>query len=115
LAKHGAQLQSYEDYKRSEPSPNIGTLELIPIISEDRREKDTSLYMSSIKMFESKTEAEFNFSSERLTSVGVYFDPIAHSKAESVVATIVRKLQSSYESDYHITWPPLGCSSCPVM
>ena len=41
-------------------------------------------------------EAEFGFRDERLSWVGVYFDPIAHSKSEAVVSTIDSGLRSTY-------------------
>ncbi len=96
LARHGAQLLSYEDYRKTEPEPSIDTFGFIPLFSEDRRE-DASLYMSSIEMFDSKVEAEFSFRRGRLVSVGVHIDPIAHSKAESVLAAVESKLRSTYQ------------------
>ncbi len=97
LAHHGAQLLSYEDYRKTEPEPSIETpVGFIPLFSDDRRE-DASFYMSSIKMFDSKVEAEFSFRRGRLASVGVHIDPIAHSKAESVLAAIESRLRSTYQ------------------
>ena len=96
VAKHGAQLLTYEDYRRSEPSPSIDTFGAIPVFSDDRRE-DSAFYMSSIEMFDSKVEAEFSFRQARLVSVGVHIDPIAHTKPESVVSTVESKLRSTYQ------------------
>jgi len=96
VAKHGAQLLTYEDYRRSEPSPSIDKFGAIPVFSDDRRE-DAAFYMSSIKMFDSKVEAEFSFRHARLVSVGVHIDPIASTKAESVVSTVESKLRSTYQ------------------
>ncbi|MBP7050418.1 MAG: hypothetical protein KBE65_05340 [Phycisphaerae bacterium] len=96
LAHHGAQLLSYAEYRKTEPEPSIDTFGAIPVFSDDRRE-DASLYMSSIEMFDSKVEAEFNFRRWRLASVGVHIDPIARSEAESVVAGIESKLRSTYQ------------------
>ncbi len=94
LARHGAQLLSYDDYRKTEPEPSIDTFGAIPVFSDDRRE-DASLYMSSIEMFDSKVEAEFSFRRGRLASVGAHIDPIAHSKAESVLAAVESKLRST--------------------
>jgi hypothetical protein len=87
---------SYEDYRRTEASPSIDTFGAIPVFSDDRRE-DASFYMSSIEMFDSKVEAEFSFRQGRLASVGVHIDPIAHPKAESVVAAVESKLRRTYQ------------------
>jgi len=95
LAHHGAQLLSYEDYRKTEPEPSIETFGFIPMFSDDRRE-DASFYMSSVEMFDSKVEAEFSFRRGHLASVGVHIDPIAHSKAESVLAAVESKLRSAY-------------------
>lgn len=96
LASHGAQLLTYEDYRMNELEPSIDTFGATPIFSDDRREY-TSLYMSSIEMFDSKVEAEFNFRRGRLASVGVHINPIAHSMAESVLAAVESKLRSTYQ------------------
>ena len=53
--------------------------------------------MTSIEMFDSKVEAEFSFRRWRLASVGVHIDPIARSKADSVVAAVESKLRSTYQ------------------
>jgi len=100
VGKHGAQLLTYDEYKRSEPSPNIDTFGFIPVFSDDRR-RDASLYMSSVEMFDSKVEAEFSFRDGRLASVGVHFDPIATSRSESVAATIGTKLRNDYQFAGH--------------
>jgi hypothetical protein len=94
LAHHGALLLSYEDYRRTEPSPSIDTFAFIPVFSDDRRE-DASFYMSSIEIFDSKVEAEFSFRQMRLASVGVHIDPLVHAKADSVVAAVESKLRST--------------------
>ena len=96
VAKHGAQLLTYEEYRRSEPSPSIDTFGAIPVFSDDRRE-DSAFYMSSIEMFDSKVEAEFSFRQARLVSVGVHIDPFAHTKPESVVSNVESKLRSTYQ------------------
>ncbi len=96
LAHQGAQLLSYEDYRKIEPEPSIDTFGFIPMFSDDRRE-DASFYMSSIEMFDSKVEAEFSFRRGRLASVGVHIDPIAQSKADSVVVAVESKLRSTYQ------------------
>jgi hypothetical protein len=95
LSKHGAQLLSYEDYRRTEPSPSIDTFGAIPVFSNDRS-GDASFYMSSIEMFDSKVEAEFSFRQGRLASVGVHIDPAVHRNAGAVVATIESKLRGAY-------------------
>ncbi len=96
LQKHGAELMSYDEYRRSDPSPSINNFGFIPLFSDDRR-KDASLYMPAIEMYDSKVEAEFGFREGRLASVGVHFDPIAHSKTELVLATIEASLRSTYK------------------
>jgi hypothetical protein len=96
VAKHGAQLLAYADYRRSEPSPSINRSGFTPLFSDDRKD-DSSFFMSSIEMFDSKVEAQFSFRHSRLASVGVYIDPIAHSKAESVVAALESKLRTTYQ------------------
>jgi hypothetical protein len=96
VARHGAQLLTYEDYRRSEPSPSIDNFGFIPVFSDDRRE-DSAFYMSSVEMFDSKVEAEFSFRHARLVSVGVHIDPIASTKAESVVFTVESKLRRIYQ------------------
>jgi hypothetical protein len=96
VAKHGAQLLTYEDYRRSEPSPSIDTFGAIPVFSDDRRE-GAAFYTSSIEMFDSKVEAQFSFRQGRLASVGVHIDSIAHTKAESVVAAVESKLRHTYQ------------------
>lgn len=100
VAKHGAQLLTYEDYRRSEPSPSIDTLDAIPVFSDDRRE-GAAFYTSSIEMFDSKVEAEFSFRQARLVSVGVHIDPIGRTKPESVVSTVESKLRSTYQFSRH--------------
>lgn len=95
LATYSAQLLSYQEYRRSEPSPNIDTFGFTPLFSDDAR-RDASLYMPSVEMFESKVEAEFGFRDERLSWVEVYFDPIAHRKSEAVVSTIESGLRSTH-------------------
>jgi hypothetical protein len=94
LAKDGAQLLSYQEYRRTEPSPNIDIFGT-PVFSEDRT-RNASLYMPSIQMFDSKAEAEFGFRDDRLAWVTVYFDPIAQSKSEAVVSTIESRLRSMF-------------------
>jgi len=96
LAKHGAQLLPYEDYRRNEPFPIIKKLALIPVFPFDRRQ-DPSLYMPSIEMYESGVAAEFGFTEGRLDSVRVHFDPISYSKAESVVTLIAESLRGVYQ------------------
>ncbi len=96
IAKHWAQLLTYEDYRRREPSPSIETDGFIPTFSDDCR-GDTSFYMSSIEMFDSKVEAEFRFRHEHLASVEIHFDPVAHSKAGSLAAAVESKLRSTYQ------------------
>lgn len=96
VSRHGAQLLTYEDDRKSEPSPSIDALGAIPLFSDDRRE-DVSYYTSSIEMFDSKVEAEFRFWQQRLASVSVHFDPIAPRKADSVVSEIESRLRSIYE------------------
>jgi len=96
FAIHGAQLLSYEDYRKTESSPSIDTFGVIPLFSDDRR-ADTAFYMSSIEMFDSKVEAEFSFRQGRLGSVGVHIDPIAKTKAESVVTAVESKLRGAYQ------------------
>jgi len=96
IAKHGAQLLPYENYRTSERSPSIDTFGATLVFSDDRREH-TAYYMSSIEMFDSKVEAEFKFRRLRLVSIGIHIDPIGYSRTESVVTTVDSKLRSTYQ------------------
>ena len=95
LAKDKAQLLTYEQYRTRELEPSIDVFGT-PLLSEDRQ-RDESLYMPSIEMFDSKVEAEFGFRDDRLAWVGVHFDPIARSKPEAAVSVVESKLRSTYE------------------
>ena len=96
LQKHGGVLLTYEDYRRVETDPLIPDIQFTPLFSEDRR-RDSSLYMPSVEIYDSKVEAEFGFVDVRLAYVAVHFDPISPSKAQSVVASVESKLRSAYE------------------
>lgn len=95
LARHGAQLLTYGDYKKEAPSPSISQFEFVPLFSDDRNE-DSALYMPAIEMFNAKAEAQFTFRRERLASVEIYLDPVVNSRSESLVATLTSKLQSKF-------------------
>lgn len=95
VEQHGARLLSYEDYRSSEASPSIEVFG-VPVFSEDRR-RDSSLYMSSIEMYESKVEAEFHFRDDRLASVSVYYDPLSASHSQALIDTLGAKLKALYQ------------------
>jgi hypothetical protein len=101
LAHYGAQLLNYEDFRKARPESSMTLLghlpnPFIPLFVDDERDY-TSFFMPSIEMFDSIVEAEFQFQREGLASVEVYFDPISHNKADSVVAAIESKLRSTYQ------------------
>jgi hypothetical protein len=96
LKKDGADLLTYEVYRRTEPSPLIKDYDFEFLISEDRR-RSSSLYMPSIEMNDSKVEAEFNFRDDRLVSVSVHFDPISASHSQDVAKSLEERLGKTYQ------------------
>jgi hypothetical protein len=96
LKNDGAELISYEAYRRTEASPLIDDLGFVPLFSEDRR-RGSSLYMPSIQMNDSKVEAEFNFRDDRLVSVSVHFDPVSPSQSQAVAKSLEERFRGSYQ------------------
>jgi len=97
LKKDGAELISYDAYRRTEESPLIeSNIFFVPLFSEDRR-RESSLYMPSIQMSDSKVEAEFNFRDDRLIFVSVHFEPVQISQSQAVAKFLEERLRGAYQ------------------
>jgi len=96
LKSDGAELVSYDAYRTIERFPLIDDFGFVPLFSEDRR-RDSSLYMPSIEMNDSRVEAEFNFQDDRLRSVNVHYDPVRPSHAQLVTDSLEQRLRTTYQ------------------
>jgi len=96
LQKHGAQLLPFDEYKRVEQTPLIDLFDWLHLYSEDRNQY-LELFMPSIEMFDSRTEAQFTFRSGRLESVSVHFGSYGITNALAVVESVKSHLLSVYQ------------------
>lgn len=96
IAKHGAQLLSWEEYKTDPYKRLVNTSEFGPVFPDELTDA-IRLYTPGIAMFDSKASIYFEFFGEQLAFVGVDFSPIARSSAALVVAAIEAKLRSRYQ------------------
>lgn len=102
LANADVRLVTGDEYVR-ERSARGFTLNMLmvpdswqPAIAEDRT-RYTSLFMPSVKMWDSAVEAKFEFRDNRLAFVEVDIDPLAHADAPGIVSSIKDRLQSGYQ------------------
>jgi hypothetical protein len=86
LAAHHATVLSYEDYKRESNSPLIEVFG-VPAVTEDA-ERQKTLYMPGIQMFDANVEAEFEFRDDRLRYVGVHFDPLSAANTTTLIGRL---------------------------
>jgi hypothetical protein len=96
LKKDGAELLSYDAYRHTDSSPLIKDFGFELLLSEDRR-RNSSLYMPSIQMSDSRVEAEYFFRDDRLVSVSVHFDPFSTSHAQDVTKSLEERLRKTYQ------------------
>jgi hypothetical protein len=94
LKSEGAQLVSYDEYKRMETTHMINIFDMVDH-SEDNQYAD--LCMPSIQMFDTSTEALFTFRLSRLESVTVYFWNYNVSNALKVVESVKLNLLNFYK------------------
>ena len=98
LHKAGAELLTYEQYKRVDQHGLIrnDVLDIVPFYFEDQNQY-VSYVMPSINLFETTAEAEFTFCQQRLDSVSVYFGCYGLSNALAVVETLKSHLLNVYQ------------------
>lgn len=96
LLKEGTQLLPFEEYKRVEQTPLIDYFDWLTIYSEDRNNY-TELFMPSIELFDTRTEAQFTFRLGRLESVSVHFGSYGLTNAQAIVETVRSHLEKTYQ------------------
>lgn len=94
LARQNAQLVSRSEYDQIETSPLIRDLRIEPLVSEDRV-RYSSWYMPSIRIWESRAEARFQFQENKLTSIDIHLEPISRDPA-GTIDILKRDLESRY-------------------
>lgn len=99
LRKHDAILTDFQTFKTTETEVLIlSPSSFVPLYSEDRPSNTNfKLYMTSIKMFNAITQAEFSFRDKRLRNVGIHFQSEALSDSNSLVENLHQHLQKRYK------------------
>lgn len=96
IAKHGAQLMTWEEYKVDPFKRLVNTSEFDPPYPDELTEA-VRLYSPGIAMFDSKASVYFEFLGNQLAFVGVDFSPIAAGTAALVAASLEAKLRAKYQ------------------
>ena len=94
LARQNAQLVSRSEYDQIETSPLIRDFEFKPLVSEDRV-RYSSWYMPSIRIWESRAEARFQFQENKLTFIAIHLEPVSRDPA-GTIDILTRDLESRY-------------------
>ncbi len=96
LKKEGTQLLAFDEYKRVEQTPLIDYFDWLTIYSEDRNHY-AELFMPSIELFDTRTEAQFTFRLGRLESVSVHFGSYRLTNALVIVESVKSHLLKTYQ------------------
>jgi len=95
LKKEGAQLVSYDEFKRLDGTYQTNLFDYLYSSKEEER-FHSDLFMPPIEMFDCSTEGRFVFRKDRLESVEVYFKTYSATNAQTLVENVKSHLLGVY-------------------
>src|SRR5258707_3014436 len=96
LDKEGAVLATYQEYRRLDGTHETNLFDYLYTSKEEER-MHSDLFMPSIELFGSATEARFVFRKEQLESVEIFFKCYTASNALTLIESVKSNLLGVYQ------------------